>query len=226
MGYIEKVLGYSPVESTDKPYNGWSTYETWLFNVHDDGNMFDDYTKQAWKEIQKNAADYETEEKAAKELLDRVADFAKEEISELFELEKERNALKKDFLVNVIDRVNWHEIALHYIDDLAEREFPLWKRMKITHAVHTGFPGRLPDESQWFESEDEAQKYYDLIKKIAIEDQNKVSDTKNDPNIIHDSIVTEIHSKRYEVTWGDKGAGYAVWIEDVEPGSYLDETYN
>jgi len=226
MGYIEKVLGYSPVESTDKPYNGWSTYETWLFNVHDDGNMFDDYTKQAWKEIQKNAADYETEEKAAKELLDRVADFAKEEISELFELEKERNALKKDFLVNVIDRVNWHEIALHYIDDLAEREFPLWKRVEITHAVHTAIPGTIPMESMWFESEDEAQKYYDLIKKIAIEDQHKVSDTPNDPNIIHDSIVTEIHSKRYEVTWGDKGAGYAVWIEDVEPGSYLDETYN
>ena len=80
-------------------------------------------------------------------------------------------------------------------------------------------------DTMWFESEDEAQKYYDLIKKIAIEDQDKVSDTPNDPNIIHNSIVTEIHPKRYEVTWGDKGAGYAVWIEDVEPGQYMDEEY-
>jgi hypothetical protein len=225
MGYVENVLGYSLIDSVDQPYNGWSTYETWLFNVHDDGNMFDDYTQQAWTDIQKNSEEYETEEKAVKELLNRVADYAKEEINELFDIEKERNALKKDFLVNVIDRVNWHEIALHYIDDLAEREQPLWKRVEITHAVHTGFPGRLPDESQWFANEDEAITYYNLIKKIAIEDQDKVSDTPNDPNIIHDSIVTEIHPKRYEVTWGDKGAGYAVWIEDVEPGKYIDEEY-
>lgn len=223
MGYVENVLGYSPTNSVDQPYNGWSTYETWLFNVHDDGSMFDDYTKESWKDIQKNSNDYETEEKAVKELLDRVADYAKEEISDLFGIDKERNALKKDFLVNVIDRVNWHEIALHYIDDLAEREHPLWKRLEVTHAVHTGFPGRLPDESQWFSNKDEAITYYELLKRIAIDDQNRVSDTPNDPNIIHDSIVTEIHSTRYEVTWGEKGAGYAVWVEDVEPGSYMDE---
>ena len=224
MGYVESVLGYSPTESVEKPYNGWSTYETWLFNVHDDGSMFDDYTQQAWTDIQKTSEDYETEEKAVKELLDRVADYAKEEISELFDIDKDRNALKRDFLVNVIDRVNWHEIALHYIDDLAEREDPLWKRLEVTHAVHTGFPGRLPDESQWFTNKDEAITYYELLKRIAIDDQNRVSDTPNNPNIIHDLIVTEILSTRYEVTWGDKGAGYAVWIEDVEPGTYMDET--
>ena len=77
MGYVEDVICYSLIDSVELPYNGWSTYETWLFNVHDDGNMFDDYTQQAWKEIQKNAADYETEEKAVKELLDRVAEYAK-----------------------------------------------------------------------------------------------------------------------------------------------------
>ena len=224
MGYVENILGYSPISSIEQPYNGWSTYETWLFNVHDDGNMFDDYTQQAWTDIQKTSEDYETEEKAVKELLDRVADYAKEEISELFNIDKERNALKKDFLVSAIDRINWHEIALHYIDDLAEREHPLWKRLEVTHAVHTGFPGRLPDESQWFANKDEAITYYELLKRIAIDDQSRVSDTPNDPNIIHDSIVTEIHSARYEVTWGDKGAGYAVWIEDVEPGTYMDET--
>jgi hypothetical protein len=115
---------------------------------------------------------------------------------------------------------------LHYIDDLAEREFPLWERLQITHAVHTAIPGTMPMDTMWFESEEEAQKYFDLIKKIAIEDQGKISDTPNDPNVVQDTTVTEIHSKRYEVTWGDKGAGYAVWIEDVEPGSYLDETYD
>ena len=224
MGYVENILGYSPISSVEQPYNGWSTYETWLFNVHDDGSMFDNYTQQAWKDIQKTASDYETEEKAVKELLNRVADYAKEEISELFDIDKERNALKKDFLVSAIDRINWHEIALHYIDDLAEREHPLWERLEVTHAVHTGFPGRLPDESQWFANKDEAITYYELLKRIAIDDQNRVSDTPNNPNIIHDLIVTEILSTRYEVTWGDKGAGYAVWIEDVEPGTYMDET--
>ena len=225
MGYVEKVLRYNPAESTDKPYNGWSTYETWLFNVHDDGNMFDDYTKESWKDIQKTAEDYETEEKAVKELLDRVADYAKEEISELFDIDKERNALKKDFLVSAIDRINWHEIALHYIDSLAEHEQPLWKRLEVTHAVHTGFPGRLPDESQWFANKDEAITYYELLKRIAIEEQGKESESPDDPRMINNSIVTEIHPKRYEVTWGDQGAGYAVWIEDVEPGTYMDETY-
>ena len=221
MGYVESILGYLPTDSVEKTYNGWSTYETWLFNVHDDGNMFDDYAKESWNEIQKNATNYETEKKAVKELLDRVADYAKEEIGELFGLENERNALKKDFLVNVIDRVNWHEIALHYIDDLAQREYPLWKRLEVTHVVHTGFPGKLPDESQWFEDEKGAITYYELLKRIAIDNQDQVS---NEPGMwSHHSIVNEIDPKRYEVTWGDKGAGYAVWVEDVEPGSYMDE---
>jgi hypothetical protein len=77
----------------------------------------------------------------------------------------------------------------------------------ITHAVHTGFPGRIPDESMWFESEEEAQEHYDFLKNETIQNHE----------LTQDVVVIEIHSKRYEVTWGDKGAGYAVWIEDVEP---------
>ena len=225
MGYVEKILGYDPVQSTDKPYNGWSTYETWLFNVHDDGNMFDDYTQQAWTDIQKASDEYETAEQAVRELLNRVADYAKEQVNDLFNIDRERDLLKRDFLISVIDRVNWHEIAMHYIDDMADQNFPLWKRVPVTHIVHSGIPGRVPNDSQWFENEELAIEYYESLKKIDIEEQGKESSTPDDPRMINNSIVTEIHPQRYEVTWGDKGAGYAVWIEDAEPGMHMDDMY-
>ncbi len=198
MGYVEKILHYYPKDSTNNSHNGWSTYETWLLIVHDDGNMFDDYTQQAWTDIQKTSSEYETEQEAVQELLNRIADYTKEAVNELLCVDEEKNLLKRDLLVSIMNRVNWHEIAMHYIDNVADQNFPLWKRAEATHSVHSEIPGRLPDNSQWFENE-----------KLAIE------------YIINNSIVTEIHPKRYEVTWRDQGAVYAVWIENAEPGTYM-----
>ena len=231
MNYIEKTLGQwaTNTQPSEDQHNGWSSYETWLFNVYDDGSMLDEYTQQAWKNVRDNYLSYESEQAAAQELLSRVADYAKELITEEFAIDEESNGLKKDLLNGTIEKINWREIASHYIDDLAPRELPLWDRMEITHAVHTRWKEQAPDEppndTEWFENEKEAIKYFELIKGIAISDQYRISDTPNDPNIIHNSIVNQVHPKRYEVTWGDKGAGYAVWLEEVQPGSYLDETY-
>ena len=163
MGYVESVLGYSPTESVEKPYNGWSTYETWLFNVHDDGSMFDDYTQQAWTDIQKTSEDYETEEKAVKELLDRVADYAKEEISELFDIDKERNALKRDFLgiakkcQEGIDQILFEiEKSTNLYDDLDT------KSSKVFKDILTPFENKIFELMKYFLSQINLPEKYDF----------------------------------------------------------------
>ena len=128
MGYIEDTLGDWATDSVkdEHSYNGWSSYETWLFSVHDDGSSFDDYTLESWNDIKNNADDYEDEEAAAKELLHRVSEYAKEMISDQLGIYEEKNLLKKDVLMGFVKSVNWLEIASGYIDAIPTADHPLW----------------------------------------------------------------------------------------------------
>jgi hypothetical protein len=128
MGYIEYVLGERATEQPDcdQSYNGWSSYETWLFSVHDDGSLFSEYVMESWNDIKNNANEYEDEEQAARELLTRVSEYAKEMTNDLLGIDDEKNLFKKDVLLNFVNSVNWLEIASHYIDDVPQADHPLW----------------------------------------------------------------------------------------------------
>jgi len=128
MGYIEDVLGEGATEGSDcdQSYNGWSSYETWLFSVHDDGSLFSEYVMESWNDIKNNSHEYEDEKQAARELLDRVSEYAKEMTNDLLGAYDENNLFKKDVLLNFVKSVNWLEVASHYINDVPKADYPLW----------------------------------------------------------------------------------------------------
>ena len=141
MGYIENVLGEWATKQSDSKqccyryfelnaYNGWTSYETWLFNIHDDDPLLSNYVNETWNDIKNNAHEYENEEQAAKELLTRVSGYAKEMTNDRLGIDNEENLFKKDVLMNFMKSVNWLEIASYNINDVAINNCPLCTKTK------------------------------------------------------------------------------------------------
>lgn len=104
--------------STDKRYNGWANYETWnvaLWLDNDQGSH--EYWRERAEEIFRDATpgEYDWQTRAAE---------ATTELAEALKNEHEENAPElsgtfADLLSAALSCVDWHEIAGHYIDDVA-----------------------------------------------------------------------------------------------------------
>lgn len=85
---------------TDKTYNGWSTYETWLVNLWLTNDMQDDDLIASVKEVDTT---YE-----AKEIL-------KDYVEEMVETSGvPDNGLVHDLLHGALSEVNWYEIVKNW----------------------------------------------------------------------------------------------------------------
>ena len=99
---------------TDKTYNGWTNYETWLTNLHfecfeftdevDEG-MFDDLSRD--------------------EIKDWIANYIQECVEETsfspVEVGKYQNLFCTDIVQSFLGEVDWDDIAEHYLDDVWEK---------------------------------------------------------------------------------------------------------
>jgi hypothetical protein len=102
--------------NTDKKYNGWTNYETWLFNLwHDDA--FGDQAQEAWDEAEADDT-FSREENAALALADSISSFADEFI------EVPESGFLADITRSAMQEINFHEIAQHYIIDVDKEEDP------------------------------------------------------------------------------------------------------
>ena len=101
---------------TSTIYNGWTNYETWLFNLHTD----DTFTEDAQTAYDDAEADdtFTREENATKALADSIESYAEEFIGE--ELQNQ-SGFAADMVNTGLRSINYYEIAKHYIE-IADKE--------------------------------------------------------------------------------------------------------
>ena len=100
----------------DTKYNGWTNYETWLFNLH-----FDDYFADVAQEHLDNAEANDTFSKTEQATLD-LADHIKQTFDEYAEqfTGDQTCCVFTDLINEGLSSVNHYEIAKHYIEDNTE----------------------------------------------------------------------------------------------------------
>jgi hypothetical protein len=99
---------------TDR-YNGWTNYETWnvaLWLGNDEGS-YHYWNHQAYQCLQ----DAEGDKQEAALILAR---YLESEITEMNPLADHQASTYSDMLTAALGRVNWDEIARHWIDDIDE----------------------------------------------------------------------------------------------------------
>ena len=93
-------------------YNGWTNYETWCVNLwltNEDTRWLDDLADEMLAEL-----DGDTDAAVAE-----LADYLAEQHDEA--APPEVKGVFADLLSTALKRVNWPEIARHFIDDAKER---------------------------------------------------------------------------------------------------------
>lgn len=84
---------------TDNKYNGWTNYETWLFNLH-----FDNYFEEDARQV-----------KDVYELSKIIESAAAEYVSEELQVQ---HGFIGDMLNSALRSINYYEIAEHYMEDI------------------------------------------------------------------------------------------------------------
>ena len=97
----------------DTKYNGWTNYETWLFNLN-----FDDYFTDVAQDYFDNAEENDTLSKAKQATLD-LADSIKDTFEEYaVDSMGNQSGVFADLINAGLSEVNHYEIAKHYIEEL------------------------------------------------------------------------------------------------------------
>jgi hypothetical protein len=84
---------------SNEQYNGWTNRETWLVPLW-------------WNECPIESVEAETKLDAIESLADQLEDL----FHELNEMPS--NGLMADLISGAVSRINWYEIASHWIDDV------------------------------------------------------------------------------------------------------------
>lgn len=84
---------------SNEQYNGWTNRETWLVPLW-------------WNECPIESVEADTKEDAIKSLADQLEDLFRELN------ETPSNGLMADLISGAVSRINWYEIASHWIDDV------------------------------------------------------------------------------------------------------------
>jgi hypothetical protein len=99
---------------SDTTYNGWVNYETWLYNIWNDGGM----EESELCEFLDNAEpkyDWETQrDRAISDLENYLSERVDEDLEEL----SLSNGLLVDLLNAAISKVDYREIAENWIDEI------------------------------------------------------------------------------------------------------------
>ena len=97
----------------DTKYNGWTNYETWNFNLWFDCAFADD-AERIYEDAE-SCDIFTKSERATLDLADYIESFCDDIRAEYA---NDHASFFTDVLGAAINRVNWHEIAEHYIDDI------------------------------------------------------------------------------------------------------------
>lgn len=91
---------------TDTTYNGWTNYETWAVGMFLDGNYTGEGTYHSVLDLARGAS-------GVYELADDLKSYLEEELEEV-------GGITSDLLSAAVSEVNWHELAEHKWEEVAE----------------------------------------------------------------------------------------------------------
>lgn len=98
---------------TNREYNGWTNYETWLVKLWQDNDQGE---QSYWQDLAEEIAnEYEPDERVRR-MADAMKDQYEERAGELANVQD----FWADLLGGALSEVNWFEIAEHWIDDAVE----------------------------------------------------------------------------------------------------------
>lgn len=98
---------------TNKEYNGWHNYETWVVNLWMDN---DEGSQSYWQEQAEECVKVDGREDAVTSLSDLIKDNHEEQWSEI---NQDRASVFSDLMGAALSEVNWREIAQHLVDEVA-----------------------------------------------------------------------------------------------------------
>lgn len=113
---------------TNKEYNGWTNYETWVVNLwidNDQGSQeyWSNQAQEAWDHTE--ATHYSTrQQNTVSVLANQLKDEFDEAECNLLDSAKAPASVWADLLNAALSEVNWHEIAEHYVENVADKEQP------------------------------------------------------------------------------------------------------
>ena len=92
---------------SDKKYNGWANYETWLVNLH---LTNDEYTSEQIEELTKTSTSVYKLHQSLKDYCEELLQF------------DGKNLFLADMLNAALSEVDWRELSQHYWDDFKDEE--------------------------------------------------------------------------------------------------------
>ncbi len=97
---------------TNKEYNGWTNYETWLVKLWIDN---DEGSDGYWSEQAEECVKVDGRENAVRSL----GDLIREQHEQLWsEIHGDKCGVFQDLMTSALHEVNWEEIAHHYVDEV------------------------------------------------------------------------------------------------------------
>lgn len=97
----------------DATYNGWANYETWRIALE----VFEGFNADEWLDDSDLRPDSDNDEDGWAEVVNTLADWL-ESIAEEVVLSGLPEGLGRDLAAAFLNKVNYYEIASHYIADL------------------------------------------------------------------------------------------------------------
>ncbi len=109
-------------DMTNKEYNGWYNYETWLVNLWIDNEQgsqeyWQDRAIEAYRQVSRSSDNRAAD--AAVDLADQLKDSFEEQAGELTGV----TGFWSDLLNGALSEVNWREIAEHMVEDVDKEQF-------------------------------------------------------------------------------------------------------
>ena len=180
-------------------YNGWTNYETWLVKLWLDNEPGQD---EYWID---EARDAMSEAVANENSAESLRDEARATLAERIQSEHEHYvdeilpspaSFLNDLVNSSMGRVNWHEIASHYVDEIP------------VYCVGWNMPGYMPDsEPAMFLNFDDAQESLKESFERHYEDDETISEEQLE------EILDGIDSwKDSSGEWGFNFGQYFYWI--------------
>jgi len=100
---------------TNKPYNGWYNYETWVVKLWMDN---DEGSDAYWRDQAEECVKVDGREGAVRSLEDLIKEQHEEAACE--KMGSSTCGVFNDLMTAALSEVNWREIAQHLVDEAAD----------------------------------------------------------------------------------------------------------
>ena len=128
IAYLPAGGSFFPDAMTQKEYNGWFNYETWLVNLwmtSEEGSCrFNERRAQDTYNAAEADKTFTKVERATLDLSDALKEEYENAEYDLLEQAKATVSIWADLLGAALSEVNWHEIGEHLIGNVAKKDLP------------------------------------------------------------------------------------------------------